>query len=288
MLVAFIGAANSIEDVAGFTLLQRIVDDSVLTRVLGAVWGLAAAGLAIGSLATSALLAVVGDKAALVIVGAFLPVSTLIAWARLTALDRTAMAPAQLDADRRSADVRAAADRDEGAAGAPARAPRGAGRGRSSCGRGLGDRFYIVGEGELVVAVGRRGAADSGAGDYFGEIALLRDVPRTATVRDGHAGVLFALARRLPRRRDGARGGPRRRRARRRERLQRSVPGELADDDLLLGHAGRLQQVADGLGHRGRARHEVGVGGESARRGGRGASARRCGASRPPSPARRS
>ena len=194
-LVAVIGAANSIEDVAGFTLLQRIVDDSVLTRVLGAVWGLAAAGLAIGSLATSALLAGVGDTAALIIVGAFLPISTLIAWARLTALDRTAMAPAELERiaavpmfeplpiatkeqlARRLERLEVPAGVDVIEAGA------------------AGDRFYIVGEGELVVMPVGGAPRTSGPGDYFGEIALLRDVPRTATVRTVTPAVLYALSR---------------------------------------------------------------------------------------------
>src|ERR1044071_3959722 len=50
LLLAIVGAANSIEDVAGFTLLQRIVPDEALNRVLGVVWGLAMAAVGIGSI----------------------------------------------------------------------------------------------------------------------------------------------------------------------------------------------------------------------------------------------
>jgi MFS family permease len=195
VLLAVVGAANSIEDVAAFTLLQRIVPDEVLTRVLGVVWGLAMGGVALGSIAAPAVVTLVGPRAALVAVGLILPVLALGTWHRLVDIDRRAPGPTAelsvIDCVPMLAPLSLAAKEHMATTLAPVSVAAGEVVIRAG---DPGDRFYVVGDGELEV-VAERLRVTARAGDYFGEIALLRDVPRTATVRAVVDSRLYALER---------------------------------------------------------------------------------------------
>ncbi|HYZ20134.1 MAG TPA: MFS transporter [Gaiellaceae bacterium] len=194
LLLAIVGAANSVEDVAVFTLLQRIVPDDVLTRVLGVTWGLAMGGVALGSIAAPALVAAVGPRTAFVAVGVILPLLTLLTWRRLVEIDRDVSTPVELaliEAVPMFAPLPLAAKEHMAAALVPVEVR--AGEAVIEAGA-AGDRFYIVGDGEFEVrAPGVHQHARPG--DHFGEIALLRDVPRTATVRAAVDSSAYALER---------------------------------------------------------------------------------------------
>jgi MFS family permease len=194
LMLAVVGAANSVEDVAAFTLLQRLIPDRILTRVFGVVWSLAMGGVALGSIAAPALVEAVGPRSAFVAVGAILPLLTLLTYRKLVAIDRDAAPVPELALVQRvpmfqplsvAAKERVAANLVSESVGAGEVVIRAGER---------GDRFYIVGDGRLeITAEGLRTTAAEG--DYFGEIALLRDVPRTATVTAVVESRLYVLQR---------------------------------------------------------------------------------------------
>jgi len=194
LLLAAVGAANSIEDVAGFTLLQRAVPDAALSRALGLVWGAAMGAVALGSITAPLVVAALGPRAAFAVVGGILPVVTLLLWHGLRRIDRDAAPP--------TAELELVAEvplfeplslvAKEHLAGKLTHVHVEPGEVVVRAGE-AGDRFYIVGEGELEITNGACGSC--GGGDFFGEIALLRDVPRTATVRATSPSELYALDR---------------------------------------------------------------------------------------------
>jgi MFS family permease len=194
-LLAVVGAANSVEDVAVFTLLQRIVPDHLLTRVLGLVWGLAMAGVAIGSIVTPALVAAFGARATFAAVGAVLPTLVLLTYTKLGEIDRTFAAPfAESDLIDR-VDIFAPLSLAAKERMATKLSLRSVQAGDVVMRAGdPGDRFYIVSDGELAIdADGVRTTTKRGG--YVGEIALLRDIPRTATVKAVVDSQLYEMAR---------------------------------------------------------------------------------------------
>jgi MFS family permease len=194
-LLAVVGAANAVVDVAVLTLMQRIVPDEVLARVLGVFWGLVMGAIALGSIAAPVVVTALGPRAALVVVGAILPLLTLLTWRQLVEIDQSVAAPSTqlevIDGVPMFAPLSIAAKEQMARALTPVSVAAGEVVIRAG---DRGDRFYIVVEGELeIVAAGLQTSA--GEGDYFGEIALMRDVPRTATVKAVVDSQLCALSR---------------------------------------------------------------------------------------------
>jgi MFS family permease len=194
LLLAVVGAANSVEDIAAFTLLQRIVPNEILTRVLGVLWALAMGGVALGSIAAPALVHGIGARAAFLVVGSLLPMLTLVTYSRLAKIDHAVAPTPELSLIERVpmfAPLSIAAKERVAANLVPLSVE--AGEVVIQTGE-VGDRFYIVAAGELdIFAEGLHRTAQEA--DYFGEIALLRDVLRTATVKATVESQLYALQR---------------------------------------------------------------------------------------------
>lgn len=194
VLLAIVGVANSVEDIAGFTLLQRTIRQETLSSVLGLFWGTAMGSVALGSLAAPRLVRAIGARSAFLLVGSLLPLLTIIAFRRLRALDTFAAPSRQydlIDDIPMFAPLSLAAKEQLATRLVPFTVPAGH---RVIEAGDIGDRFYIVDSGSLTIDT-HAGQQHAQSGDYFGEIALLHDVPRTATVTAATDAHLYAIER---------------------------------------------------------------------------------------------
>jgi MFS family permease len=196
VLFGVMGAGSTLVDVTGMTLLQRAAPAEVVGRVFGVLQSTMLAAIALGSLVTPLLIAALGARPTFIAAGLLLPLAVLPTWRALTKIDATArvateplellraipiFAPLPLPVLERLASL--AAEVQVPAASAVFEQGQ------------AGDRFYVIADGAAAVEIDGAPTSTLGPGEFFGEIALLRDVPRTATVRAIDELRLYALER---------------------------------------------------------------------------------------------
>jgi MFS family permease len=196
VLVGALGVGSILVQVNSVTLLQRSTDNEVLGRVFAVLESLILGALAIGSLVTPGLVSWLGSRGALIAVGASAPILLLLLWPALRRVDAEAViAEEPLELLRRIEIFGELPEQvlERLATGATSVSVAAGGivvsRGEA------GNHFYAIASGKAVVELEDGTTRELGPGDSFGEIALLRDVPRTATVRALEQLHLFAVER---------------------------------------------------------------------------------------------
>lgn len=191
-----IGIGYTFVEVAAKTLLQRLGSDETLGRVVSSLESVRLAAMALGSIGAIAIVTLLGTRGALIALGALLPVFVILCWTRLRAFEVGApvaegpyrllressiFAPLPIATlERLSHDL------------VPLQAPAG----KDVIVQGeTGDRFFLIEQGEVEVFENGVFRRNEGPGESFGEIALLHDVPRTATVRTTAETRLLSLER---------------------------------------------------------------------------------------------
>jgi MFS family permease len=179
-----IGVANATYDVALFTIFQRGSPNDDRAKVMSVLEGAIGLGAISGSLLAPVLLTAFGTRGALVVAGSILPVLALVIYLRVGRAEPIAIVNEDLVQLLRKvpafAELPMTAIERLAAGLVPIAAPVGAAlmtQGEP------GDRFIVIGTGEVEVLVDGRPIHRLGPGAGVGEIALLRRSPRTATVR---------------------------------------------------------------------------------------------------------
>ncbi len=196
LALVVVGAGNAVEDAGLFTLLPRLLGNRKAAPAMGAFELVVFAGVSAGSVAAPAISHWLGPRGALVAIGGTLAVLAMAYVPRFAQIDRTTPVPGPEIALLRGlpmfaplpvATVDQLATVLERHEYQPGKAVMREGD--------HGDRFHVIVDGRAHVTVGARSVRYLQRGDCLGEIALLRDVPRTATVTATEMLHTVALAR---------------------------------------------------------------------------------------------
>ena len=197
-LLALAGASATLLEIATRTLLQRSVPPRLIGRIFGLQEGFMMAGYAIGALLVPLLVVLGGSRLALLGVAALLPLAAAAGGRALFGLDAETPVPVVEIALLRSlplfAELPAPAIEGLAAALTPIHLAPGAVLIREG---DQGDAYYAIAAGELDVLHDGHFLCQCGRGEGVGEIALLRDIPRTATVIAHSAATVYELSRDL-------------------------------------------------------------------------------------------
>jgi Cyclic nucleotide-binding domain/Major Facilitator Superfamily len=197
VVLVLVGLGNTLVDVSGLTLLQRAVPDNVLARVFGVLESLVVLTIAVGGLAAPALVSGLGVRGALVATGLLLPVLVAVSWSALRRIDAESPAPAGREmALLRGLSIFAPLPLPALERLAAHLEPVHVAAGARLFSQGDdGHLFYVIDEGEVEITRDGASVDRQGPGESFGEIALLRDTPRTASVTATADTQLYALDR---------------------------------------------------------------------------------------------
>jgi MFS family permease len=196
LLLALMGVGFALVEVAALTFLQRLTADEVLARAFGTLetgyWLATGLGAMLAPLAVSLL----GARGALAAVGGAVAILLGARWAALGRLEVGTPASEREFVLLRALPVFAPLPiaEVETLARRAREVPVSGGQLVFSQGD-AGDHFYVIGEGRVAIIRDGVRCAVLGPGDCFGELALLRECPRTATVRALENGLLYGLDR---------------------------------------------------------------------------------------------